>query len=197
MSARRSDLSEFSTESSEPTSERQQRQRREVANDIVSAAYLRGNFELRSGERSNFYFDKYLFETKPTILRRLAEMLAERVPAGIDRLAGTEVGGIALVAAVSLATGIPFVIVRNAEAINASTSELIRGELHADELVLLVQDVVDTGNQATESATKVRKRGAHISGVLSVIDRQSGGVMNICAAGYHYDSLFSLDELEI
>lgn len=181
----------------ESVQERTIRQRREVANDIVSAAYLRGDFKLSSGERSDFYFDKYLFETKPTILRCLADMIAERIPAGIDRLAGTEVGGVALVAAVSLATGIPFIIVRNTQTVQASPSAMIRGELHAEEQVLLIQDVVDTGNEATESATRVSEVGAHVFGILSVIDRQSGGPMNISAAGYQYDSLFSLNEFHI
>lgn len=88
--------------------------REELARDIVSAGYLRGDFLLSSGARSSFYFDKYLFETKPTILRRTASLLAERVPAGADRLAGPELGAVPLAAAVSLATGLPFVIIRKA-----------------------------------------------------------------------------------
>lgn len=196
MSVGRTDLSEFAVEGVR-AGDRLEQQRREVGNDIVSAAYRRGDFMLNSGERSDFYFDKYLFETKPTILRRLAEMLAERVPSRVERLAGTEVGGIALVAAVSLATGIPFVIVRSDRASSLAPDQLVRGELHAGESVLLIHDVVDTGLQATASAAKVRQLGAHVAGVLSVVDRENGGDRNISGAGYNYDSLFRLGELNI
>ena len=54
----------------------------ELGRDLLSAAYLRGSFVLRSGRTSNYYFDKYLFETKPSILRRLASFMAELVPPG-------------------------------------------------------------------------------------------------------------------
>jgi len=188
----RSDLFEFSPATAQSTSERRALVRRELASDIVSAAYLRGDFVLNSGEHSDYYFDKYLFETKPTILRRLAEALAERVPDGVDRLAGTEVGGIALVTAVSLATGIPFVLVRSGEGKNP-----IKGELHPGERVALVLDVVDSGNQATTAAAKIHAVGAQISGILAVIDRDAAGARAIAAAGYHYDPLFNLSELDI
>ena len=84
----------------------------ELGRDLLSAAYLRGSFVLRSGRTSNYYFDKYLFETKPSILRRLAAFMAELVPPGTDRIAGPELGAVALATALSLEMGLPFVIVK-------------------------------------------------------------------------------------
>lgn len=189
------DLSEFTSGFAQTTAGRRSQHRREVASDIVSAAYLRGEFTLPSGQQSAYYFDKYLFETKPTILRRLAEMLAERVPAGVDRLAGMEVGGVALVTAVSLATGVPFVIVRS-RAPRTGTAQL-RGELHAGERVMLLHDVVDSGTQVGATARKVAEAGGHIAGVLAVVDREAGGGAAIAAAGLHYEPLFTLSELNL
>jgi orotate phosphoribosyltransferase len=116
---------------------------------------------------------------------------------GIDRLGGTEVGGIPLVVALSLATGLPFVMIRAADTAPAATADLVRGELHGGERVLLVQDVVDNGLQAMESAARVEQLGARVAGVLSVIDRESRGARNIADAGYKYDSLFRLGELGV
>jgi hypothetical protein len=101
----------------------------ELGQDIAHAAYLRGRFVLRSGAISNYYFDKYLFETKPNLLRRVASFLAELVPPGTDRLAGPELGGVALATAVSLELGLPFVIVRKEQKSYATTSQL-EGELY-------------------------------------------------------------------
>src|SRR5829696_5453316 len=87
--------------------------RAELARRIAEVALLRGEFTLRSGRKSNYYLDKYLFETQPDILKELGQMFAERIPAGVDRLAGPELGAISLTAAASIVSGKPFVIVRN------------------------------------------------------------------------------------
>lgn len=174
------DLPEFGTQ---PTADLR---RQEIARDLVSAAHQRGDFVLDSGERTEYYIDKYLFETRPTILRRLADMLAERVPAGVDRLAA-DTGGVALVAAVCLATGLPFVIV----------DDTVKGELHAGERVLVIADVVDTGAQAVTVAALVARAGATVAGVLSVIDRDGPGTTTLAAARLPYEPLYRLSDLEV
>lgn len=170
--------------------------RAELARDIVSGAYLRGDFVLSSGARSRFYFDKYLFETKPTILRRIASLLAERVPADVERIAGPELGAVALSAALSLETGLPFVIVRKASK-DYATSKLVEGELHAGERILIVEDVLSTAAQAIRAARQVTRAGGEIAGILGVIDREQGASAAIAAAGYHFDALFRLSELDV
>src|ERR671937_2000927 len=84
----------------------------QLARDLVEAAYLKGDFVLRSGKRSNYYFDKYLFETQPSILRRLGRQLARLVPAETDRIAAPELGAVLLGGAVSMELDKPLVIVR-------------------------------------------------------------------------------------
>src|SRR5439155_24896552 len=82
---------------------------------LREAAYLEGDFVLRSGRRSRYYLDKYRFETRPDILAALGERIAQAVgefePDAV-RLAGPELGAVATPAAGSLASGLPFVIVR-------------------------------------------------------------------------------------
>ena len=85
----------------------------ELGDRLLKASYLEGDFVLRSGRRSRFYLDKYLLETQPDLLRDIAAGLAAKLPAHepFDLLAGPELGAVALVAAVSLASGKPFVVV--------------------------------------------------------------------------------------
>lgn len=168
--------------------------REELARDLVGAAYLRGDFVLSSGRRSNYYFDKYRFETKPTILRRVAALLGEYVPGTVDRLAGPELGAVALATAVSLETGIPFVILRKA-AKGYGSDRLVEGEVHAGERILVVEDVVTTGAQAIAGANQVRRLGASVEGILAVLDREEGGASNVAAAGYAFQALFTRKEL--
>lgn len=170
---------------------RAERLKREVGSDIVAAAYLRGTFTLPSGQTSDYYFDKYLFETKPTILRRVAAMLAGMLPAGLDRVAGAGGGGVALAAAVSLETGLPFVI------LSPDSDIPLRGELHAGERVAVLADVVDSGSHVVRALDVVTSAGGSVAGVISVIDRDAGGTATISATGVHYQPLYRLAELGV
>lgn len=166
----------------------------ELGQDLVHAAYLRGNFVLRSGLTSNYYFDKYLFETKPSILRRLAAFMAEMVPPGVDRIAGPELGAVPLATAISLELGLPFIIVKKAQKGYATTKQ-VEGELYPGERVLVVEDVVTTGSQAIESGTILRRVSAVVTDVLVVIDREEGAAQNLAAEGYQLRTLFRRRDL--
>ncbi|MGH2381929.1 MAG: orotate phosphoribosyltransferase [Candidatus Limnocylindria bacterium] len=168
----------------------------ELARDVVGAAFLRGDFVLSSGARSKYYFDKYLFETKPAILRRLGAFLAEMIPAQTDRIAGPELGAVALASAVSLETGLPFVIVKK-EAKGYGTSKLVEGELYPGEKVVVVEDVVSTAAQAIRAAQQLTRAGAQVLTILAVIDREQGGAENISAAGYQFRPLFGKADMDL
>ncbi|MBI4307186.1 MAG: orotate phosphoribosyltransferase, partial [Chloroflexi bacterium] len=150
-----------------------ERRRMELGQDLVHAAFLRGSFVLRSGRTSSYYFDKYLFETKPSILRRLAAFMAEMVPSGIDRIAGPELGAVPIATALSMELGLPFVIVKKAQKAYA-TGKQIEGEIYPGERIVLIEDVVTTGSQAIESGAILRSAGAVVTDVLVVVDREEG-----------------------
>ncbi len=178
-----------------PQIERPREQRlAELGRDIVGAAYLRGDFVLSSGQRSPYYFDKYLFETKPGVLRRIASFLAELVPPQTDRIAGTELGAVALATALSLEIGLPFVIVRK-QAKGYSTGKSVEGELYQGEKLVVVEDVVSTGAQSIRAANQVAQTGAQVLAILAVVDREQGGSQSIAAAGYQFKALFRRSEL--
>lgn len=168
--------------------------RRELAMDILGAAYRRGDFVLSSGDRSSFFFDKYLFATKPSILRRIASHCVGLIPKSVDRLAGPELGAVPLAAALSLESGLPFVIVREGRSSFGSRSP-VEGELYPGERLLIVEDVVNSGSKALDAAEKLRAAGAEVQGVLCIIDREQGGGERIMAKGYEFRALFSRSDL--
>ena len=128
----------------------------ELAQALRQAALLEGDFTLRSGRKSKYYLDKYLFETRPELLRELALRFARFVDQNTDRIAGAELGGIALAAAAALETGRPFVIVRNSKKAGYGTGKLIEGRLNPKERVLLVEDIATSGGQAVEAINTLR-----------------------------------------
>ena len=168
----------------------------QLGRDLVAAAYLEGDFVLSSGQRSRYYFDKYLFETKPDILRRLAAELAALVPPGTDRICGTELGAVALAAALSLETSLPFVIARKG-AKEYSTERLIEGILTPGDRVIVVEDIITSGTQAIRAAERVVAAGGEVLGILAVVDREEGGPAAIAAAGFSLTTLFDRTSLGV
>jgi orotate phosphoribosyltransferase len=167
-----------------------------LGRDLVAAAYLEGDFVLSSGKRSTYYFDKYLFETKPSLLSRLAELLAESVPPETDRLAGPELGAVALAVAVSLRTGLPFVIVKK-QSKDYATRKTIEGELNAGDRVVVVEDILTTGAAAVRAADAIKEAGGRVLRILAVVDREEGAAESIVAAGYAYEPLFRRSDLGV
>jgi orotate phosphoribosyltransferase len=169
----------------------------ELAQALKRTALLEGEFTLRSGRKSRYYLDKYLFETQPALLRELAERFARFADDRVDRIAGAELGAVALAAATSLATGKPFVIVRNSKKADYGTGKLIEGKLEKGERVLLVEDIATSGGQAVEAARTLAAAGAVVERIVAVIDRQEGARQTVEAAGYKFESLFTSADLGV
>jgi orotate phosphoribosyltransferase len=172
-------------------------ERAELAAVVREHAYLEGDFVLRSGRRSSYYLDKYLFETRPELLGPLGEAIAEAVrqaePDAV-RLAGPELGAVALAAAASLVSGLPFVIVRK-EAKGYGTSKRLEGGFQAGERVCLVEDVVTSAGAALDAIGALREVGLEVRNAVCVIDREEGGVDALASEGVHLRALFRASEI--
>jgi orotate phosphoribosyltransferase len=155
-------------------------------------AYLEGDFLLRSGKRSKYYLDKYRFETRPDILaalgRRIAATAAEHEPEAA-RLAGPELGAVALAAAGSLASGLPFLIVRKA-AKDYGTSNRIEGVYEEGERVCLVEDVVTSGGALLEAVEALREANLRVGTAICVVDREEGGADALARHGVRLRPIF-------
>jgi orotate phosphoribosyltransferase len=169
---------------------------KELGRELVAASYLKGDFVLRSGKRSNRYFDKFLFETDPALLRTLGRHLARLVPAETQRLAAPELGAVLLGGAVSMETGLPLVLIRK-EPKGYGTSKQIEGRFEPGERVTVIEDVVTTGGDSLRSAQVLRDAGVEVIHLVVVLDRGEGGEENIGGAGIPYSPLFRIADLEL
>lgn len=168
--------------------------REQLAKRIADLSLLRGEFTLRSGRKSNYYLDKYRFETQPDVLIELGKMFAERVSPKVDRIAGAELGAVPLAAATAMACGKPCLFVRNQKK-DYGTAKQIEGVLNAGETVMIVEDVLTTGGQVLEAVKSLQSLGAKVDRIVAVIDRMEGAKQNIEQAGLTFESLFTTKDL--
>ncbi len=169
----------------------------ELRDAIREHAYLEGDFVLRSGRRSSYYLDKYRFETRPELLEaiaaRLADLVAEHDPEA-DRLAGPELGAVALAAAASLASRLPFLVVRKAGK-GYGTDNRLEGAFEPGERVCLVEDVVTSGGAAVAAIEALREAGLECRTAVCVVDREEGGMDELARRGVRLRALFRAGEL--
>lgn len=164
---------------------------------IREHALLEGDFLLRSGKRSSYYLDKFRFETVPGLLEpigaRLAAKAAEIEPDAV-RFACPVLGGVVLAAAASLASGKPFVIVRD-EAKAYGTANQIEGAYEAGDRVILIEDVVTSGGAAADAVRAVRQAALECRTAICVIDREEGGADALARLGVRLYPLFRAAEV--
>jgi len=151
-----------------------------------------GEFELSHGGTSEYYVDKYVFETNPRCLRLIAAAFAERV--GDAKLAGVALGAVPLVAVTSVETGQPYVIARK-EAKEYGTGNRIEGDLVEGEEVVVLEDIATTGRSAIDAVEALREAGAVVERVLVVVDREEGARENVEAHGVTFESLLTAADL--
>jgi len=141
-----------------------------LAADVDACCRLTGEFTLRSGQVATEYFDKYLFESDPVLLGRVADRMVDLVPAGTELLGGLELGGIPIVTALSVRTSLPALFVRK-QAKTYGTCKLAEGPEVSGRRVTLVEDVITTGGAVRDATVALRERGAIVEDVICAIDR--------------------------
>jgi orotate phosphoribosyltransferase len=124
---------------------------------------------------------------------RLAARVAELEPEAV-RLAGPELGAVALAAAASLASRLPFLIVRG-KTKGYGTRNRLEGAFSAGERVVLIEDVVTSGGAAADAVRAVRQAGLECRTAICVIDREEGGVDTLARLGVRLHPLFRAAEV--
>jgi orotate phosphoribosyltransferase len=161
----------------------------DLAERLIAASELHGDFVLSSGKRSSVYFDKFRFLADPALLRDVAAAVRALLPDGVTHLASPEGAATLLLSAVALETGLPMVMVRK-EPKQYGTRSQVEGLMEPGARVALIEDVSTTGHQVEAAARAVTDEGGTVEAIILVIDR--GGADTLRDAGYRVESVVSL-----
>lgn len=163
---------------------------------IKQAAFLEGDFVTRAGKKTNYYIDKYLFETDPYILAAVADEIAKILPDlnTFDRIAAPELGAVAIAAAVSIKVKKPFIIVKK-QSKEYGTKKLIEGKYSPNETVLMIEDILTTGGAALRACEILKEAGLTVSQIIGIFNREEGADEAIKATGIPHQALFCRSDL--
>ncbi|MGZ4464604.1 MAG: orotate phosphoribosyltransferase [Nocardioides sp.] len=166
-----------------------------LAADIDDCCRLTGTFTLRSGQVASEYFDKYLFESQPALLARVARQVVDLLPEDTDLLGGLELGGIPIATMVSSLTGTPALFVRK-KAKEYGTCKLAEGPDVAGRRVTIVEDVITTGGAVRDATRALREAGAVVEVVVCAIDRSPAGENPLADVGLEVRAVLTKAELD-
>lgn len=169
--------------------------RERLAHDLDRTCRLHGEFRLRSGEVVGEYFDKYLFESQPELLRRVAGAMVPLVPERTELLGGLELGGVPIATMLSSLTGIPALFVRK-KAKSYGTRRLAEGADVQGRVITLIEDVLTTGGAARSAAIELRATGATVKVVVCAIDRCVPGANRLHEINLDTRAVFTREDLD-
>lgn len=167
----------------------------ELAADIDRIARVHGSFLLRSGQRTEVYFDKYRFESDPGLLRRVSEAMVPLLPNDTELLGGLELGGIPIATLLGQLSGLPVLFVRK-QAKTYGTCRLAEGAEVRDRRITLVEDVITTGGAVRDATEALRTEGAVVDSVVCAIDRSAPGGNLLPEIGVRTRSVLTRAELD-
>jgi orotate phosphoribosyltransferase len=156
-------------------------------------AFKTGEFTLTSGKKSNFYVDIKQASTNPKILSEIAREMKSLIK-DEKRIAGMELGAVPLAVAVSLESGIPYVIIRKTERTHG-TGKLIEGSMIAGERFILVEDVTTSGSSLVKAAEIIRQAKGVVDRALVVVDREEGAMELLADNGITLVPLVRVSEM--
>ncbi len=167
----------------------------DLARDVDARCRLTGEFTLRSGQVASEYFDKYLFETDPELLARVAAAMVPLLPGDTDLLGGLEMGGIPIATVVSAQAALPALFVRK-QAKTYGTCKLAEGPDVAGRRVTLIEDVITTGGAVRDATNALRAAGAVVETVVCAIDRSPGEENPLADVGLQIRAVLTKADLD-
>lgn len=127
-------------------------------------------FTWASGWKSPIYCDNRKLmsypDTRNFLKIQFSRIILEKYP-NVEAIAGVATGAIAPGALVADLLGLPFVYIR-ATPKGHGLENLIEGDLKPKQKVVVIEDLVSTGQSSLKAVEAIRKNGAEVIGMLSI-----------------------------
>lgn len=168
----------------------------DLATALVESRCVRfGNFTLKSGKKSPIYLDLRRLVTHPSILRKVAREYAKVLSTlKFDRIVGLPYAALPIATAISTEMNVPLLYPRR-EAKAYGTKAEIEGDYNKGDRVVIIDDLVTTGETKVEAIEKLKSAGLEIVSIVVLIDREMGATKFLGGIGYDLKAVVTLSQL--
>lgn len=169
---------------------------------LCQLAYREGDFVLSSGQRSSYYINGKYVTLDPLGALIIGQLILSMLPEDTQGVGGLTLGADPIVTAVSVVSAyenrpIPALIIRK-QAKGHGTMSYIEGPiLDANAKVVVLEDVVTTGGSAMIAVNRLREANYQVNQIFALVDREQGGRELYQKEGIHFESIFTISELQI
>ena len=167
-----------------------------LATALVESHCVRfGTFTLKSGKTSPIYIDLRRLVTYPSIMRLVAREYAKVLRHyKFDRIAGLPYAALPIASAISSEMNVPLIYPRR-EAKSYGTKAAIEGEYKKGDRVVIIDDLVSTGETKVEAIEKLKSAGLEVVSIVVLVDREMGAKAFLNKLGYEFEAVVGLYEL--
>ncbi len=164
-----------------------------------TGAVLYGDFTLSSGLKSDHYWDGKKVTLSSLGAYLVGKAILEKLThMDIDAVGGPEIGAVPIATAVSIVSylegrDVPAFIVRK-DPKKYGTKKPVEGYLKENNRVVIVEDVVTTGESVMKAITAVEDQGCKVVKVIALVDRHEGGGDRLRSAGYSFESILDFQK---
>jgi orotate phosphoribosyltransferase len=165
---------------------------------IKNNAIKFGDYILASGKKSPYYIDLRQTISSPITMDWIANSLSRIIlneigKDKIDRILGVPTAGVPFATVVSQKLGIPLIYYRQARK-EHGVRKKIEGLLCRNDRILVVDDLITTGESVIEAAEVVRDQGGVVNELVVLLDREQGGPERLRASRIEPHVLFKISD---
>ncbi len=157
-------------------------------------------FKLVSGRMSNYYFNCKAVTLHPEGMHLIGNIIYEMIKdTDVKGIGGLTLGADPIADAVAYTSylkGNPmeaFIVRKTSK--SHGIMQWIEGNISEGDRVVIVDDVITTGNSTIEAINRAKETGLEIIKVIALIDRQEGGKENIESLGIKVEAIVTRDEV--
>ena len=164
-------------------------------------AYKEGEFLLSSGQSSNYYINGKQVTLHPQGGMMVGRVLLNMLPEETQAVAGLTLGADPIVTAVSVVGAycdrpiIPLIVRKEIKGHGAKAA--VEGlTLPAGAPVVVLEDVVTTGQSALKAVDRLRQAGYSVKQVIALVDRQQGGADLYQEKKLKFQAVFTIQDIK-
>lgn len=168
---------------------------------LATEAYQEGDFTLSSGQKSAYYLNGKPVSLSAEGALAIGQLFFSLLPDEIEAVAGLTLGADPLVSAVTVVSAyenrpLSGIIVRKKPKGHGTNAYLEGKKLPSKAKVVVLEDVVTTGNSALFAVEQLQTVGYEVTEILAIVDREQGGKELYQEKGIKFQALFSITEVQ-